>query len=66
MSAGPPAYTDDAPLTPQVVRDRIPAFSYPFDGRYEDLWKGEKGSTAALIFRDACAGLIVAMVLPPS
>src|SRR5690606_17144118 len=46
----------------KTIAQRILFFMMPFDGRYEDLTKGNTGRN---IFKDLTAGLIVAMVAIP-
>ncbi|HLM73444.1 MAG TPA: SulP family inorganic anion transporter [Polyangiaceae bacterium] len=47
---------------PETLRGRLRSFFQPFDGRYEDLKKGNVGLN---VLRDFTAGLIVAMVAIP-
>jgi sulfate permease, SulP family len=47
----------------ETLGQRLKLFMNPFDGRYEDLFKG--GDWRLKVFRDFTAGLIVAMVAIP-
>jgi SulP family sulfate permease len=49
-------------INPNSIRRRITFFMNPFDGRYEDLLKGNRKLN---ILKDLTAGLIVAMVAIP-
>jgi SulP family sulfate permease len=56
-----PAYEKDA-YKAEGILSRIAFFMQPFDGRYEDLLKGNRKLN---IIKDLTAGLIVAMVAIP-
>jgi MFS superfamily sulfate permease-like transporter len=62
MSKNVPAVAETLTRDAAPLPQRLLFYLNPFDGRYEDLWKGDWRYN---VFRDFTAGLIVAMVAIP-